>query len=121
MIIPCEASDGLSTLALTSLWEFNPDEPWTFNLSFIDQDAEWVISLGLVEEAVTNPNGDLHGYADVRVTAFEGLLTIRLDNGEQACLLDFPILDVEEFLNEVDTSNAQMIIGQKLDEFLETL
>jgi hypothetical protein len=108
-------------MQLDSIWDFDPEEPWAFTLSFVDQDAIWIISLDLVKEALSSPTGDLHGYADVRVGSFGGLLAIHLNNGEEMCVLEFASEHVEEFLNEIDTSNAQMVIGQKLDEFLETL
>lgn len=121
MIIPCEATVGLQTLSVESIWDFNPDDPWIFKLSFVDQTAVWLISLDLVTEALTGPSGELHGYVDVQTEAMGESLFIHLNNGQETCTLIFPSSEVEEFLNEIDTSNAQMVIGQKLDKFLETL
>ncbi|AWN05244.1 hypothetical protein SEA_IBANTIK_20 [Streptomyces phage Ibantik] len=120
MIIPCEATRDLLTLQLESVWDFDPEEPWAFTLSFVDQDAIWAISLDLVKEALASPDR-IHGYADVMVEVSGESLFIHLNNGEAVCTIKFLASDVEEFLNEIDTSNAQMVIGQKLDEFLESL
>lgn len=121
MIIPCEAIKDLFTIQLESIWDFDPEDPWVFTLSFVDQYAVWAISLDLVTEALTGPTGEIHGCGDVQVEAMGESLFIHLDPGYEPCTLAFPSSYVEEFLNEIDTSNAQMVIGQKLDEFLETL
>ncbi|MFD5308269.1 SsgA family sporulation/cell division regulator [Streptomyces ardesiacus] len=115
------AGDGISHLEVVSFWGFNPEDPWVICLSFEDQSAVWIIGLELVTAALTDPYQGLHGYADVQAEVSGENLLLHLDSHEGYCQLKFPSAQVEEFLNEIDTSNAQMVIGQKLDEFLETL
>lgn len=122
MIIEAEATVGLVTLPVSSIWDFDPEDPWAFTLSFVDQDAIWVISLDLVNAALSTPEA-IHGHADV-LTEFvteEDVLFIHLSNGGKACALKFPASEVQAFMDEADTSNAEMVIGHKLDEFLESL
>lgn len=121
MIISCEVHADLRQLPAPSRWSHLPDEPWLVKVEFLGQEAVWFWSLDMVREAVSGPLGEVWGSGDVRMEIDERDLTVYLDVPDGQASLFFPLDEVEEFLSQIDDSNAEMILGQKLDEFLESL
>lgn len=121
MLISCEADNGERSQPVDSVWTYDPENPWVVTVDFIGYEAVWDWSLDLLRTTLGGSPGADHGFGDVVMEYFGYVLRVYLDTPEGSATLRFEANKVREFLSQIDDSNAEMIIGQKLDEFLETL
>ena len=121
MIISCEVHSGLRRFPVLSRWSHIPDNPLVVEVEFLGHEAVWTWSLDMIREAVRGAMGRVWGSGDVRMKIDDRGLAVYLDVPDGKANLFFPLGEVEEFLSQIDDSNAEMILGQKLDEFLESL
>jgi hypothetical protein len=103
----------------------SPEDPWVVLVNFKVEPSEtgvtWALSLDLFLEAFTSPSEELQGSGDVLIEVGENYSFIHLSNGRHASSVKFSTADIREFLNQVDVSSSEKIVGQKLDEFLGAL
>lgn len=121
MIIECTATDGLLAEPVVSEWTHLPDEPWFVEVDFRGHNSTWLWSVDLLRETLSSSPGSSHGAGDVVMEYWGYGLRVHINVPAGEITLIFEANKVREFLSQVDDSNAEMILGHKLDEFLESL
>ncbi|MET9816915.1 SsgA family sporulation/cell division regulator [Streptomyces sp. NPDC006355] len=119
MIIEGEASNGVASAPVTSIWRFKPDDPWVTKVDFVEDEVTWDISLDLLREALTSPG--LRGSGDLLIEVSGIHVVLYLRNGFSTATVKLPVDEVQEFLDQIDDRDSDETVARELERFLETL
>lgn len=116
-----EATNGVHTEAIQSIWSYAPEDPWAVKAHFPDQEITWAFPLDLMMEAFTSPPGRLHGLGDLQIELEGDFIFFHLGNQHSTATLKFKAEKISSFLDQIDDQDIDEVVSQELEEFLEAL
>jgi hypothetical protein len=112
-------TDGVTAGYVTSVWKYSSTDPLAVTVDFVEAEVSWSLSLDLLREALGSFSGEISGSGDFLVDVVGDVLFLHLSNGVESVVLEFPVVEVQAFVSQVNDQDANEIVARELDKFLE--